>query len=147
ASEPLVVARLGRTGKAPREPELAVDRLAPDELGQVLARGLRLGLNGVGTGRAEPADHLSIAGPEVATGDAPVARRCPLARPLAVEDLHLAAGAGKRQPGAEPGVAGADDDDVASSLHRHSRRRHWRRILPPKGRGWRSWSETPSPPR
>jgi hypothetical protein len=44
ASEPLVVARLGRTAKAPREPELAVDRLAPDELGQVLARGLRLGL-------------------------------------------------------------------------------------------------------
>ena len=135
AGEPLVLAGLGRAGEAAREPELAVDRLAPDELGQVLARGLGLGLDGVGAGLAEPAHHLPIAGPEVAAGDAAVARRGALAGALAVEDLHAAAGAGKREAGAEPGVAGADDDDVALRLHGDLGRRGRRRVLPPVGRG------------
>ena len=51
ARQPLVLAGLGRAGEAAGQPELAVDRLARDEVGQVLARGLGLGLDG---GRREP---------------------------------------------------------------------------------------------
>ena len=74
ALEPLVLVGAGGAREPSGELEVAVDLLVRDELDKVLARSLGLGLEGNCTRLAEAADQLLKRRPQVAAGDAAIAR-------------------------------------------------------------------------
>src|SRR5208283_3154578 len=102
----------GCAGEPAGQLEVAVDPFVGAEPVQVFASELGLGLDGAGAGFAEAPDQLGGTRPDVAAGDAAVAARRALPGTLPVENLHGPSGAGEGDRRTQPGIAGADDDDV-----------------------------------
>src|SRR6266852_8794425 len=107
AREAVIVTRRRRAGKAPDQLEIAIDLLLGEEAVEVLARELGLGQDRGRAGFAETFRHHGEAEPEIAAGDAAIARRGALARLLPVEDLDRASGARQGDRSREAGIAGA----------------------------------------
>jgi hypothetical protein len=133
AREAVIVSRRRRAGEAPDQLEIAIDLFLGEEAVEILARELGLGQDRGRAGLPEAFGHLGKAQPEIAAGDAAIARRGALARLLPVEHLHRASGPRQRDRSREAGIAGPHDDDVASRVDRRSRGLRQRRCDPPIG--------------
>src|SRR6266436_6655099 len=150
AREAVVVTRRRRAGKAPDQLEIAIDLLLGEEAVEVLARELGLGQDRGRASFPEAFRHLGEAKPEIAAGDAAIARRSALARLLPVEDLDRAPG--PRQRVRSPGTGCLSrcppahrDDGYAANQARAVGLRGRR---PPIARGSLDWSESgPARPR
>ncbi len=126
-----VVRRAYGAGEASDRLVIAVDIFVGDEGRQTLAGGLAFAVESQRRFQPHGFDHLAEADVDVAAGQAAVARRCAFARPLLVENLHRASGAGEDERRRQAGIAGADDGDVAGLGDRCLWQIAWRRRLPP----------------
>src|ERR1700730_9914040 len=109
AREAVVIIRRRRTGKAPDQLEIPIDLLLRAESAEVLARELGLSQYRDRAGFSEAFRHLGEARPEIAAGDAAIARRGALARLLPIEDLDRASGARQGDRSREASIAGPHD--------------------------------------
>src|SRR5216684_3368583 len=116
AREAVVVTRRRRAGKAPDQLEIAIDLLLGEEAVEVLARELGLSQDRDRAGFPEAFRHLGEAEPEIAAGDAAIARRGALARLLPIEDLDRTSVPRQRDRGREAGIARPHDDDIAAGI-------------------------------
>ena len=135
AGEAFVVARRRGPRKATGDRKLALDAFARDELSKILARRLGLEQQRARRRLAELLGELIERGPEIAAGNAAIARRRTLAGAHLVEDLDAAPRPSERDCSGEPGIASPDDHDIALRAHGLARERRRGRGFPPIGIG------------